>query len=264
MSKIIGRAIIGLILGSCIILFTWLFFNCIKLYNTFDVEYSDLTYKELTFNKCVKKSSGKSGYKLEVYFFEYDDPFEVSSITFKKVNKEELYNLNNGDVLQVYFCASDSKHYTYEICDMKYGSINLLLLSDFVKVNQNNQVIGMILCPIMVLCCVFLLVVFIKITKNIEIPFIDENDTNNLGKLKIQYIDKGNTVQIYNSPELCSLVINGKIVDFYYGLVANKFVLKGEIEVEERIITVEAKMGHLYMKLFCDGKLVCKKFMGLG
>ena len=56
----------------------------------------------------------------------------------------------------------------------------------------------------------------------------------------------------------------GKIVDFYYGLAANKFVLKGEIEVEERIITVEAKMGYLYMKLFVDEKLVGKKFMGLG
>ena len=266
MSKNIVRAIILLILLSCSILFTWLFFNCIRLYNVFDVEYSDLTYKELTFTKYVKKSAGKSGYMYGIYFAEYDDPFEVSSITFKKVNKEEIYNLNNGDVLQVYFCDSDSKHYTYEICDMKYGSKNLLLLSDFVKVNQNNQVIGMIVCPIMVLCCVFLLVVFIKLTKNIEIPFIEENGihTNNLGKLKIQYIDKGNTVQIYNSPELCSLVINGKIVDFYYGLAANKFVLKGEIEVEERIITVEAKMGYLYMKLFVDGKLVGKKFMGLG
>ena len=130
---------------------------------------------------------------------------------------------------------------------MKYGSINLLLLSDFVKVNQNNQVIGMIICPIMVLCCVFLLVVFIKRTKNIEIP----------------YIDKGNTVQIYNSPELCSLVINGKIVDFYYGLVACNFTLRYKIEDEYGKVTlVEARMGSLYMKLFVDGKLVGKKFMG--
>ena len=266
MSKIVGRIIILSILLSCSVLFTWLFFNCIKLYNGYNFEYSDLIYKELTYVKYDKKSFGKSGYKWEIYFEEYDNPFEINSITLKKINKDEVNKLSSGTVLKVYFCESDSKHYEYEVCDMKYGSINLLLLKDFIKVNQNNQVIGMIICPIMVACCIFLAVIFMIVTKEKVYPVIidSNNDLKHLGKLKIEYQTSGHTIQIYNSVELCSLVINGKIVDFYYGLVANKFVLKGEIEVEERIITVEAKMGYLNMKLFVDGKLVGKKFIGLG
>ena len=86
-----------------------------------------------------------------------------------------------------------------------------------------------------------------------------------LGKLKMEYERDGNVVQVYNAPTVCSLVINGEVVDEYRGLVAGRFVLEGQIECEgEEPIPVEAKMGFLFMSLFYGNVLVGKKFMGFG
>ena len=86
----------------------------------------------------------------------------------------------------------------------------------------------------------------------------------NLGKIRIEYKENNNVVQIYNSPQVCSLVINNEIVDQYLGVVATRFCLKGEINSNNELIAVEAKMGYLNMRLYYNGRLVAKKFMGLG
>ena len=86
----------------------------------------------------------------------------------------------------------------------------------------------------------------------------------NLGRIRIEYKENDNIIQIYNSPQACSLVINNKVVDQYLGLVATRFCLKGEINTNNELITVEAKMGYFNMRLYYNGRLVAKKFMGLG
>ena len=85
-----------------------------------------------------------------------------------------------------------------------------------------------------------------------------------LGKIRIEYKENDNIIQIYNSPQACSLVINNKVVDQYLGMVATRFCLKGEINTNNELITVEAKMGYFNMRLYYNGRLVAKKFMGLG
>ena len=85
-----------------------------------------------------------------------------------------------------------------------------------------------------------------------------------LGKIRIEYKENDNIIQIYNSPRACSLVINNKVVDQYLGLVATRFCLKGEINTNNELITIEAKMGYFNMRLYYNGRLVAKKFMGLG
>ncbi len=85
-----------------------------------------------------------------------------------------------------------------------------------------------------------------------------------LGKVRIEYTENGNTIQVYNSPNVCSLVINGKVADQYSSLVASRFSLKGEIDSAGQKLAVEAKMGFFYMRLFCNGGLVAKKFMAFG
>lgn len=85
-----------------------------------------------------------------------------------------------------------------------------------------------------------------------------------LGKLRMEHKEDGNVVQIFNSPNACSLVINDEVVDQYLGLVATRFCLKGEIDSFDEKIIVEAKMGFLNMRLYYKGHLVAKKFMGLG
>ena len=86
----------------------------------------------------------------------------------------------------------------------------------------------------------------------------------NLGKVKIEYKDNNDIIQLYNAADVCSLVINGEVVDQYRELVASRFELKGSIKREDRIIPVSAKMGFFFMELFYDGRKVGKKFMAFG
>ena len=85
-----------------------------------------------------------------------------------------------------------------------------------------------------------------------------------LGRLRIEYTQDNDIIQIFNSPTVCSLVINDKVVDEYSGVIVFRFTLKGTIQKENKTIQIEAKMGFLFMKLFYDGVLVSKKFMGFG
>ncbi len=85
-----------------------------------------------------------------------------------------------------------------------------------------------------------------------------------LGKLRIECRQDGNLIQIYNSPTVCSLVINYKVVAQYTGMVATRFVLKGVVKRGDEEILVEAKMGFCNMRLFYNGELVAKKFMAFG
>jgi hypothetical protein len=84
------------------------------------------------------------------------------------------------------------------------------------------------------------------------------------GKVRIEYRNGDNTVQLYNSFDACSLVINGVIVDQYLGAVATRFNLKGTIIEEDKTIQVEARMGLLFMCIYYDNVRVARKFMGLG
>lgn len=85
-----------------------------------------------------------------------------------------------------------------------------------------------------------------------------------LGRLRIEYGHDGDLIQIYNAVEVCSLVINGQVVDEFRGVVAPRFTLKGSIIKGDKQIQVEAKMGFFNMRLYYDGVLVAKKFMGFG
>lgn len=85
-----------------------------------------------------------------------------------------------------------------------------------------------------------------------------------LGKLRIEYKRDGNVIQIYNSPTVCSLVINGKVAKQYVGEIATRFVLKGTINEGDNVIPIEAKMGFFNMRLFVSGVCVAKKFMAFG
>ena len=248
-------------MSLCCILFSGLFINCIKLYGTFDVTYEVLTHQNLTFDKYEMNGEDTYG----IYFKEYDTPFEISSITQKEFNKKELAKLEAGTIVEAYYTNSDSKKFNYEICEMKKDSIIYLTLNDFVKVNQNNQVVGMIMCPIMVAGSIVLIVVFIKISNFYNDDKNKQRRRNdNLGNLKIEYNINNNKIQLYNAIDICSLIINNQIVDQYYGVVASKFVLKGIVDDNGKKVLVEAKMGYLNMRLYYDGKLVKKIFMGLG
>lgn len=255
------------ILILLITLFSLGFVNCIKYYEEFDVEYEELLHDEFTFKKYEKINRGKSGQIYEIYFEEYSKPFEVSNITQIHLNKNGLNKLMAGEIVEVYYLQNHSGNYTYEILEMSTGSTILLSLDDYITVNQNNQIVGMIICPILGIIALFLFVIYIRhlISRNDEYKKTRNFTSNSkLGQVRIEYKINGNTIRIYNSYDTCSLIINGKIVDQYFGVVATRFTLKGHLFYEGEKIPVEARMGFLNMRLYYNGLVVAKKFMGLG
>ena len=128
--------------------FTFLFVNCIISYNAYDLEYDELKYSELTFKSFKKVSPAKSNW-YEIYFQEYEAPFWIDSISQKGVNKKALEQLSTGATVKVYYRDNAWKEYDYEICEMTSGSDLVLSLADYEKCNRNNQIIEMILSPIM-------------------------------------------------------------------------------------------------------------------
>ena len=251
---------------SCIsAMFLFLFFNSISLYSEFDVEYSELACEELTFSKYEKLDGYKTDKKYVVYFEEYEKPFEISTISDGKLDKTSLANLKKGQSIKVFYTESSSRKYDYEICEFSHDDVVLLSLSDYVETNQRNQMAGMIVSPILVIIGLFLDGVFIYLFKasNSSVG-LNKNTKKKLGKIKIEYVDGENTIRIYNSPNVCSLVINGKVVDQEVGLVAALFSLNGSIEKEGQTVPIEARMGSLNIRLYVDGKCVGKAFMGFG
>ena len=238
------------------VFFAFLFYNCIITYSVLDIDYEDLQYSELTFSKYETSPVSKSGPRYEIFFKEHDVPFEISSITQSKLDKKALEALKENDTLSVYYRKNSSSNFEFDICEIKNGSTVILSLSDYIKVNQNNQMIGIIVCSVFIIISLYVVWVFARIVK--------PQKENDLGKLKIEYTVGPNIIQVYNSLSVCSLVINGKVVDEFTGLVASNFTLSSEINFSGRLIPIVVKFNQFNLLLYCDDKLVCKKFMAFG
>ena len=271
----IAGSVILLILLACIGLFTFAFFNSIRAYSEFDVDYSDLSYQELTFVRYQKIRLRRAdyryvNYRYVIYVEEYEKPLEISNISDRRLDKEKLENLHRNQTLQVYLRPSNLRDYDYEICEFACGSDMLLSLSDYVATNQSNQRVGMILCPCMIAMCIFLGVVMIVVIKiiTVESDYITvmtvARDEKKVGKVRMQYVVDGNVIQVCKYIGMCSLVVNGKVVDRHTGIGEHKYLLFDEWTVDGKKYLVEAQMGYVNMRLYCNGKLVAKKFMGFG
>ena len=231
-----------------------LLFGCIRNYSKFDADNLSFVHEELTFEKFEERH-GRSGWYFVFHFKEYDEPFRILTVTSKIVNKANLRSLAENDILDVTFCKDFG-----DICDISCNGVMVLSLSDYVKANQNNQIIGIICCFGGFLCVLFLAWVFIRAIEPITI-------NEGLGKIRIEYIVKGNVIRVYHSRHVCSLVINGQIFDQHHGVYGSNFCLKGIIGMMKtggKTIRVEAKMGFCHMRLYCNGQQVAKKFMAFG
>ena len=266
----IAGGVILLILLACIGLFTFAFFNSIRAYTEFDVDYSDLSYQELTFVRYQKIRIKRVSYRYVIHVKEYEKPLEISPTTNRGLDREKLEELNTNQTIRVYLCPSSMREYDYEICEFACGSDMVLSLSDYVTINQSNQRAGMILCPCMIAMCIFLGVVMIVVIKiiTVEPDYITvmtvARDEKKVGKVRMQYVVDGNVIQVCKYIGMCSLVVNGKVVDRHTGIGEHKYLLFDKWTVDGKKYLVEAQMGYVNMRLYCNGKLVAKKFMGFG
>lgn len=146
------------------IMFIFLFINCIDNYQKYNITYEDLNYEKLTFDRYEQIVRTKSGDTYEIYFVEYEDPFEIDGITQRELDKKQLDYLESGDKVEVYYRKGDSKKYTFEICELKNDDATFLKFSDYLSVNKANEITGLIVCPILILIGVALSGFFIFIS----------------------------------------------------------------------------------------------------
>ena len=141
--KILAISFVLLLFG----IFVFLFVSCVISYNEYDLDYAELKYAELTFKSYKKVETAKSSW-YEIYFAEYEKTFRIDSISHKGVDREALDELGNYDKVKVYYRDNSSKKYDYEICEMQSCAGVIFSLSDYIKYNRNNQILGMILCAV--------------------------------------------------------------------------------------------------------------------
>lgn len=147
--------------------FVFLFVNCIQSHSLYDIGYDDVLREELTFERYEEIHRLKGGSSIEIYFEEYETPFLVSSITRDRVNLLSLKKLTAQEKVQVCYRESKTKNYEYSICELQSNSNVILSLSNYIKANQSNQIIGMIICLILALSslglsCYFVVSFFVK------------------------------------------------------------------------------------------------------
>ena len=248
------RIIIIALFLVCTVIIAALIFGCIRNYPKYDEDNLDLVHEELTFEK-YKRWHSRSGWCFTFYFKEYKEPFQMNSVVSKRVDKSNLIGLTENDMLKVTFCQNFD-----DICEISCNDVMILSLSDYIKANQHNEIMGIICCLFVFLCVLFLAWVFLGA--------IEPNTTNaGLGKIRMEYTVKGNVIRVYHSRHVCSLVINDKIFDQHHGIYGTCFCLHGRIGMMKtggKTIHVEAKMGFSHMRLYCNGQLVAKKFMLFG
>lgn len=143
--------------------FLLLFVNCIISYCKYDLDYSELLFEELTFIKYEKVYRGSD----EIYFKEYEKPFKLNSIADKELDKTALEKMAENERMEVYFRKDSFRHFEYEICEISCDYGVLLSLSDYIKINQSNQAVGMCICPVIMLISIFFLLNYARI---LQIP----------------------------------------------------------------------------------------------
>lgn len=235
--------------------------NSVSLYLKFDVDYNDVYYEELTFDryeiKVVRYATGRSistEHTYEIYFKEHENPFVVDRISQRKFDKDFLAQIEEGSIMKVYYLETSSKKYDYEICETSCGSKVLLNLSDYVRINKNNQMLGFVLWTGFMCFGVFLVVKIALISRGLR-------KTLELGNLKFQSEIHGNNVCVYLSIEASSLVVNGEIFDQYRAVYSNDCTLKGKLCVNGKKILIKAKIKGSYLYLHCDNQLLATKFL---
>lgn len=245
-------ALVAIFLVCTAILAVFLY-GFIRDYLRSDEEKLTFTREALTFEK-YEEAHSKAGWYWAVYVKEYETHFRIFTAS-EAMNEANLARLAENDILDVTFCQEFD-----DICELSCDGTVILSLPDYLKANRDEQIMGMVCCAFFFQCILFLFWVFLRALGPIT-------DNGGLGKLWIEYTVKGNVIRVYHSGAACSLVINDQIIDQQGGAYGSMLQLKGFIgsmKANGRKIRVEAKLGFCYVRLYCNGEQVAKRFMLLG
>lgn len=99
--------------------------------------------KSFTF-KMFKETPAYRTNQIELDVFEESKALEISTLANRYVNKEELLNIRNGDVIQCKTVDSDNKDYCYKIVELVADGNVILSLENAQKAERNNSIVGVV------------------------------------------------------------------------------------------------------------------------
>ena len=157
-------------------LFLWMFVGCIFGYGYYNkMQVDDLMQEQLTFHRYEYVGSRRSK-RYEIYFTEYEKPFVVDSIADSKMDRDALDSLDPNTVVTVYYDNTSRRDYDYEICHLTTENLSVLTFDDYINANKSNQIVGMVVSPIMVGAAIYLIVIFKKLSKDFDDDPLTEQD----------------------------------------------------------------------------------------
>jgi hypothetical protein len=118
-----------------------------------------LVYEECTFveaDKVVSTGRYSRNVRYDIYVEEYEEPFKIYSVTLRAVDKTELLSIRAGETIKVSLKESGKKYYA--IVAMYCGDKCILDYEDYLREHEENDTLGCIVCPLMILFGLFMLV----------------------------------------------------------------------------------------------------------
>lgn len=151
--------IMGIVL---VFVFTILTVVSLYRYNEKPLTYSDVVYKEFTFESFETRNTGKSAYYHHIYVKEEEYPLIIDSITSSYDIRQKLYDINEGDIISCYVLINSDT-----IVEMK--SRELIFTLDFYnKTRKHDGLIGLIIMPILTTASIIFTLVFSKKYKKLK------------------------------------------------------------------------------------------------
>ena len=149
---IIAFMILGVILVAIMI-------YCFSMIVTAEYAAPDsLVYEECTFveaDKVVSTGRYSRNVRYDIYVEEYEEPFKIYSVTLRAVDKTELLSIRAGETIKVSLEESGKKYYA--IVAMYCGDKCVLDYEDYLREHEENDTLGSIVCPLMILFGLFML-----------------------------------------------------------------------------------------------------------
>lgn len=112
--------------------------------------YEDCTFIKYEYIEYRYSKSSKMRY-YNIYVEEYDKPLQVDNIVYKRINKDLLLQLNEGDTIKVSLLEEKEKFYLYSL---SCGGVYILSYEDYLSEHESNDSIGSIVLPAL-LCMSF-------------------------------------------------------------------------------------------------------------
>ena len=149
-----------------VFIFTILTFVSLSIYNQKSLTYSDVEYKEFTFEYYEEKSVGKSGRCYHMYVKEEKLPLIIDSVIASYDMRQKLSAIKEGDTISCYV-KPNSGDFSYTIVELKYNEM-IFSLDYYNEQNKRNGLIGLIAMPICAIALLVFTLIFAKKYKKLK------------------------------------------------------------------------------------------------